>query len=207
MKKIVIIGASGHGKVVADIAKLNNYEEIIYLDDDISKKNCGDHVIVGKINDIEKFDINYDFFVAIGDNLVRKKISRLLSDKGYRQPTLIHPSAIIDNTAIILEGSVIMAGVIINADVVIKHGVIINTAASIDHECVINDFVHISPGVHIAGNVKIEQNSWIGIGSQIIQNVNIGKNVIVGAGATVIENIENNIIVTGTPAKMLKKKH
>ena len=129
--KLVIIGASGHGKVIADIAKLNGYQEIIFLDDDITKTKNGKYDVVGTGKDIDKYLDQYDYFVAIGNNSIRKQITEKLEDKKIIQPVLIHPAATVDETAKISSGTVVMANAVINADVCVKKGCIINTAASV----------------------------------------------------------------------------
>lgn len=202
--RILIIGASGHGKVVAGIAKLNGYKEIAFLDDDASKKSCGKYEVIGTSEDISRFVNDYDFFVAIGNNKIRKKIVKILSDKNIIQPVLIHPSAIVDETVLIKEGTVVMANTVINADTRIGKGCIINTASSIDHDCIINDFVHISPGVHIAGTVRIGENTWIGTGTSVINNVSVTDNCIIGAGSVIIDDISNCGIYVGSPVRMVK---
>ena len=97
--KLVIIGASGHGKVIADIAKLNGYKEIIFLDDDITKTKNGKYDVVGTGKDIDKYLDQCDYFVAIGNNDIRKQIAEKLEDKKIIQPVLIHPAATVDETA------------------------------------------------------------------------------------------------------------
>ena len=198
--KLIIIGAGGHGKVVANIAVLNGYKEIYFLDDDTSKKDIGKYQIIGTTKDIDRYKNEYDFFIAIGNNETRKKLAMLLLDNNIKPVSLIHPSAVIDSTVQIGSGVVVMANAVINADTMIGNNVIINTASSIDHDCIINDYVHISPGVHIAGNVHIGERSWLCIGSTIINNITVGADIIVGAGATVINNIDENGIYVGIPA-------
>ena len=192
-KKIVIIGASGHGKVIADIARLNGYEEILFLDDDTSKKSCGRYPVVGTSKDIRQYKDDHDFIIAIGNNRIREKISDMLERENIKQTPLIHPSAVIDETAIIKEGTVIMANAVVNAEVQIGRSCIINTASSIDHECILEDYVHVSPGVHVAGTVTIGKSTWIGIGATVINNLSICANCMIGAGSTVIKDIKEEI--------------
>lgn len=192
-KKIIIIGAGGHGHVVADIAKQNNYSSIEFLDDNVNKKINRNHDIIGAINDIYKLldddNRNYEFFVAIGDNLIRKKIINILQNYKVVLPSLIHPKAVIDDTSVVGQGSVIMANVVVNSNSIIGDGCIINSSAVIEHNCIIHDYTHISPGVNIAGSVEIGSNSWIGVGCNIINNLTICDDVFLGAGTTVISNI------------------
>ncbi len=201
--KLIIIGAGGHGKVVANIAMLNGYKEIYFLDDDTSKKYIGKYQIIGTIKDISKYKNEYDFFIAIGDNKIRKKLTMLLLDNNIKPVSLIHPSAVIDSTVQIGSGVVVMASAVINADTTIGNNVIVNTASSIDHDCIINDYVHISPGVHVAGNVHVGEKSWLCIGSTIINNITVCEDIIVGAGATVINDLNKNGIYVGIPAKRM----
>lgn len=199
--KIIIIGASGHGKVLADIAKLNGYKEILFLDDDSSKKINGKYRVIGTIKDSEPYIQEYDFIVGIGDNLIRKRITNELIKTGVILTTLVHPSAVIDETVILGNGTVIMANAVINADSIIGNSCIINTASSIDHDCVIKDYVHISPGVHIAGTVNIGEESWLGIGATIINNIKISSKCIIGAGGLVIKDIEDKGSYVGIPVR------
>ena len=202
--KIIIIGASGHGKVVANIAKLNGYKEILFLDDDSSKKTNGKYKVVGTTKDIESYAKQYDFIVGIGNNLIRKEISNELFRLGIIQTTLIHPTAVIDETVSIGKGTVVMANAVINADSIIGNNCIINTAATIDHDCVIKDYVHISPGVHIAGTVNIGEESWLGIGSTVINNISISSKCIIGAGGLVNKDIREYGTYAGIPVRKVR---
>lgn len=199
--RIMIIGAGGHGKVVADIARLNGYKEILFLDDDISRKTNGRYQVVGTSNDIDRYKEEYDFFVAVGGNDMRERITVKLSEMNIEQPILIHPSATVDETVKIGEGTVIMANAVINADSKIGRGCIINTSATVDHDCIIDDYVHISPGAHIAGGVQIGRKTWIGAGSTVINNVSICEQCIVGAGSVVIKDIAECGTYVGSPAR------
>lgn len=201
-KKLVIIGAGGHGKVVANIAKLNGYDDIVFLDDDTSKTMCGIYPIVGTSNDVNHYK-NGDFIVGIGNNLIRRKITSLLLKERYNLVTLIHPTAVIDETVHISKGSVVMANVVINVDTKIGVGCIINTSSSVDHDCIINDFVHVCPGSHVAGSVTIGDNTWIGVGSSIINNVSITKDCMIGAGTVVVEELVESGTYVGIPARRL----
>lgn len=199
-KKLVIIGAGGHGKVIANIAKLNGYKDIVFLDDNSEKKECGLYPIVGTTKDIEKYS-NDQFIVGIGNNKVRRKLTSFLLEKQYDVTTLIHPSAVIDETVQIGQGTVIMANAVINADTTIGQGCIINTASSVDHDCCIQDYVHICPGVHVAGTVHIGDNTWVGIGSSVINNIHIVNDCMIGAGCVVVKDLLESRTYIGIPAR------
>lgn len=202
MKQIVIIGASGHGKVVADIAKKNGYKKIVFLDDNQSLTECGGYPVVGKTSDFANFD--GDFFVAIGNTMVRKKMQEEIETVGGRIPVLIHPKAIIADNVSISAGTVVMAGDIINPDTIIGRGCIINTGASIDHDCIIEEYVHVSVGAHVAGTVNVGACTWIGAGAIVSNNVYVCANCMIGAGAVVVKDIEKSGIYVGVPAKRIK---
>ena len=199
MSSLIIIGASGHGKVVADIAKLCGYENISFLDDNDSIDKCDGYNIVGKTSDYAQFDC--DFFVAIGNQKIRSKIHNQLKNDNKNIVTLIHPSAVVSQNVKIGTGSVVMAGAVINTCASIGEGCIINTCASVDHDNVIGDFVHISVGSHLAGTVTVGDNSWIGIGAVVSNNIDICSNCFIGAGAVVVKNIEEEGTYIGVPAK------
>jgi len=203
-KRLIIIGASGHGKVVADIAqKMNKWEKIEFLDDNEEIEVALGLKVVGKLTDIEKFINNSDVFVAIGDNATREKVFSKFEIIGATIPTLIHPSSIIGTDVNIGPGTVIMAGVVINCCTTIGKGCIINTSSSIDHDNVIDDFVHISPGARLAGTVKVGRLTWIGIGASIIHNLFVTDKCTIGAGSVVLSNIYLQGIYVGTPSKVI----
>lgn len=198
-KKIAIIGASGHGKVVADIASLNGYNDIVFLDDDETITSCGDYFVVG--NSKDAVSIGCDVFVAIGNEKVRKRILNELINKSVSIPTLVHPNAVVAEHVALGVGTVIMAGAVINPYSYIGNGAIINTCASIDHDCRIGDYVHVAVGAHVCGTVIIGDMSWIGAGSTVINNINICPNVVIGAGAVVVDSIQEAGIYLGMPAR------
>lgn len=197
MKKLLIIGAGGHGKVVAECAAKNNYEEIVFLDDDRKRTFCGKYTVAGKTDRVQ--ELAGDVIVAIGSPQVRQMIQRDIEQE--RLITLIHPDAVIADDVVIGRGSVIMAGVVVNPGTVLGDGCIVNTASSVDHDCHIGDFVHIAAGSHIAGTVNIGSRSWIGAGSIISNNVDICSDCVTGAGTVVVKNINEPGIYMGIPSK------
>lgn len=195
MNRLIIIGASGHGKVIADIAVKNGYEDIVFLDDDENIKECAGFPVVGKTDKAHHMD--GDKIVAIGNAQIRERIQN-----NIKTVTLIHPNASISRRVAIGEGTVVMAGTVINSDVKIGKGCIVNTGASIDHDCVIEDYVHISVGAHVAGTCMIKEKTWIGAGATVSNNIKITANCMIGAGAVVVNDIEKEGTYTGVPARM-----
>lgn len=202
MNQLLIIGASGHGKVVADIAKNVSYTDIAFLDDDENVKKCGQYEVIGKCSDIREHPSS-DFFVAIGNSQIRERIMNELKEQGLTIVTLIHPDAVIAEDVEIGTGTCIMAGVVVNPGTSIGRGCIINTGASVDHDNSVGDFVHVSVGSHLAGTITLGAHTWIGAGAVVSNNVNICSNVTVGAGAAVIHDIDASGIYIGVPAKQM----
>ena len=201
-EKLLIIGASGHGKVVADIAlKMNKWKSIAFLDDDETVNSSMGIEVVGRSLDAFKHIHECDLIVGIGNNVTREKIQDKLENEGASLPTLIHPTAVIGDQVILGAGTVIMAGVVINCSTEIGKGCIINTGATIDHDNLIGDYVHISPGVNLAGTVKVGKGSWIGIGSSVSNNINIAGGCNVGAGAVVVRDITEAGVYVGVPVR------
>lgn len=202
MNRLIIIGASGHGKVVADVAVLNGYEDIVFVDDNSEIVASGRFPVVGNENVVP--EIEGDLFVAIGNNATRKRIMESFSRRSF--PTLIHPKATIAKGALIGDGTVVMAGVVVNPDVKVGRGCIVNTSSSIDHDSVVGDYAHIAVGARLCGTVTIGKLAWIGAGATVSNNIHICDGCTIGAGTVVVRDIVEKGIYVGTPAKRLEKQ-
>jgi len=203
MKQLAIIGAGGHGKVVAEIAELVGWKDILFFDDAFPRiENVGVWKVKGTMNDLLACrDDCSSLIVAIGSNEVRLQKSNFLLSQGFKLETLIHPNATVSKYADIKAGTVVIAGAVINPFASVGMGSIINTSCLIDHDCIIGEGVHISPGANVAGGVEVGDLSWLGIGSTVKQGLKIGNSVVVGAGAVVVNNVPDNHVVKGIPAK------
>ena len=204
--RLLIIGASGHGKVAADIAiRMNKWQSIAFLDDNELLKVSLELKVIGKAEDAFRFVEDNDIFVAIGNNATREKVQKKLEGKGAGIPILVHPNAVIGSEVELGIGTVVMAGVVINSSTKIGRGCIINTGSTLDHDNMIQDYVHISPGAHLAGTVNIGKSSWIGIGSTVSNNVSITSDCIVGAGAVIVRDIYEPGTYVGIPARRIDR--
>ena len=199
MNNICLFGASGHGKVVKDVA-LSQNKNVKAFFDDAPKTDFLDETPVFSANKIENY-IENSFLISIGNNRIRKEISKKINTKFA---TLIHKTTIIAPNVLISEGTVVMGGTIINAGTKIGKHTIINTASVVEHDCRIADFVHISPNATITGNVSINEGTHIGSGAVVIPNIKIGKWVTIGAGAVIISDVPDFAVVVGNPSKIIK---
>ncbi len=207
MTPLLIIGAGGHGRVVAETAELCGHGRIAFLDGrwpDI--RSTGAWPVIGKDASLEEMRKDYSHcFVAIGDNTTRLKVMDRAREAGYQLPLLVHPSATVSKYAKLEEGGIVCAGAVAGVFVKSGRGVILNTGCTVDHDCLLGDGVHVSPGAHLAGGVHVGGRSWIGIGASVIENTRIGSDVMIGAGASVTRNIPDAVLATGVPARTVKK--
>lgn len=201
MNKICLFGASGHGKVVLETIESKGYKVLAFVDD---------NPLYDKVLGVSVFDPNKlkDFFsgkfiISIGDNTIRKKISKQFK---LEYTKAVHHKSVVSKSVEIKEGTVVMAGAVINAATKIGEHCIINSNAVVEHDCAISDFVHISPNATITGNVSIGEGTHVGAGAIIIPNLKIGKWVTIGAGAVVLKDIPDYAVAVGNPAKIIKYK-
>jgi sugar O-acyltransferase (sialic acid O-acetyltransferase NeuD family) len=207
MKRLLIIGGGGHGKVVAETAIASGaWETIAFLDGRFPRlSRVMTWPVIGTDADTVRFVSEYPaIFLAIGDNGTRSKLAEAVQVAGYILPTIVHPAAWVSSTAHMGAGTVVVGGAVVNAEVMLGKRCIVNTGATVDHECQVGDDVHISPGVHIGGGVTIGKRSWIGIGAVIRHGVTVGSDVIVGAGAAVVKDVRDGVTVTGVPARQAR---
>ena len=207
MIKYAILGASGHGKVVADaLFQMTNIKDIIFFDDAYpSAKNIGCWSIEGNTQDLIRRQSEFHgAVVAIGNNFIRyaKQLDLVLN--GVKIISVVHPKAVVSPFATIDAGTVILAGAIVNSDASVAAACIINSNAVVEHDCKLSEAVHISPGANLGGGVVIGQHAWVGIGSCVRQMVRVGNNVIIGAGSVVVKDVVDNITVVGCPAKAMR---
>ncbi len=204
MRPLIIIGASGHGEVCADIAKLNGYEKIRFLDDDKTIRCCGEYGVVGGTADIAAYADSSDFFVAVGNSRIRLCMTEKIRECCGTNITLIHPAAVIAENVDIGKGTVIMAGAVINPGAKIGKSCIVNTCSSVDHDCLVNDYCHISVGAHLAGHVETGVHVWIGAGAVVSNNLKVAGNTVIGAGAVIVKDITTAGTYIGVPARKVK---
>lgn len=213
MKKVIILGTSGHAKVVTDIFRASNEYEIAgYLSSDKTNDHFEGKPILGTEESFfasNNFIEDLYFFIAVGDNFLRQQISQKLNslEPKIEFALAIHPSASISPSALIGAGTCIMANSAINAHSNVGMHCIINTASSLDHDCIMNDFASLAPGVCTGGNVSIGECSALSIGSVVIHKVTIGEHTVIGAGSTVIKDVGPYTLAYGSPCKVIRTRN
>lgn len=202
MKRLALLGASGHGKVVAEIALASGWLEVEFFDDAWpALATVGRWTVVGNTLDLIAGRARFDgVLVSIGNCNIRWAKQQLLADAGFAMISLTHPRSVMSPDCVLGQGSVVMAGAVINIDSHLGDGCIINTGSTIDHDCALGNAVHVAPGAHLAGNVTVGPHTWIGAGAVVRQGQRIGANVMVGAGAVVVDDLPDGVTVMGNPA-------
>lgn len=202
MKSVIIIGASGHGKVVADIVRKSGDRVYGFLDDNTELKDTFlGFPVLGTIDNYEKYKDIAEFIIAIGDAKIRDAISKKIQNVNIY--TAIHPTAVISDLDVTIgKGTVIMANAVVNSGSRVGEFCIINTGAIVEHDNIIEDYVHVSVGAKLAGTVYVGKYTWIGIGAVVSNNLKICENCVVRAGAVVIKNIIRSGNYQGVPAKI-----
>lgn len=209
MTALLILGAGGHARVVAETALAQGgFSEIAFLDDHAHHQT--DPTVLGwpvlgplrRASDMSMLQSFQAALVGIGDAAKRLHWLDQLGTIGYQRPRLIHPTAWVSDSASLGPGSVVFAQAAVQALAHLGTGVILNTACSIDHDVQLADGVHICPGARLAGDVHVGARSWIGIGACVTQQVLIGEDVIVGAGAAVVQDLEDGVTAVGVPARI-----
>lgn len=204
MKRLAILGASGHGKVVADVAELCGWDVAFFDDAFPNVRRNGAWAIEGRTDELlQQVERFAGVIVAIGHNRTRLAKLSLLRDHGFSVETLVHPQACVSRYAVVEPGCVVFAGAVVNAFARIGEGCILNTLCGVDHDSVLGAGVHVSPGACLAGGVQVGEATWIGIGASVRQLVCIGPDVVVGAGAAVVGEVPDNVTVVGVPARIV----
>jgi sugar O-acyltransferase (sialic acid O-acetyltransferase NeuD family) len=207
MSALLIVGAGGHGKIVADIARnLGRWGKIAFLDDKYpGSTKVSEWEIIGKISDANKHLEEFrDAVVAIGANSTRLELLKKMLGEGFHFPVLIHPDASVSRDTALGIGTVVCVQSAIDIDTEVGMGVIINAGATIAHDCRLGDGVHVSPGGRVSGGVKVGECTWIGSGAIVREMVSIGTRVVVGAGSVVIRDVPDQVTVVGVPSRVIK---
>lgn len=203
MKRIAIIGYSGHAFVVLDACKKMGLQVDYYCEQKVvTHRNPYQLAYLGDESsaafDWDKID---GFVLGIGENTIRSKVAALILKKGKKLIDVVHPTAVVNDFVTIGSGTFLASNTVINPLATIGQSCIINTGTIVEHECQVGHYVHLAPGVVLAGNIAIGDNTFVGANSVVKQGISIGENVIVGAGSVVVKSIPDNETWMGNPAR------
>lgn len=200
MRRLAILGAGGHGRVIADAAQNSGWSAIEFYDD--AWPGNGPWPIVGNTEMLFKHLPDYHgVIVGIGNNGVRATLQQRLQLAGAPLVCVIHPSAIVSRHAQLGAGCAVLARAVVNVGAQIGAGVILNTGCIVEHDCLIEDFAHIGPNAGLGGGVHIGRHSWVGIGASVNHLIHIGRDCTIGSGSTVIRNVSEATVAVGSPAR------
>lgn len=186
--KLLIVGAGGHGRAVAESIGLKNEFELMGFIDDSwpTNQNIGQYLIYGTTEDLTQYRSVADYVVvAIGNNKKRSELMDELSNAGFTLATIIHQAAIVSPSAIIGAGTVIMAGAIVGTEARLGRGAIVNSGANVDHHCVVDDFGHLGVNACMAGGSKLGLRAWLQAGSALGYGVDIAADCVILPGTGV----------------------
>lgn len=200
---LAILGASGHGKVVADVAEQVGWQSVTFFDDAWPQlEENGPWIVQGDTDALLRLISDFEgVVVGIGNNRIREEKHSELMIAGANLVSIVHPSAVVSPHAVIGAGAVVFANAVVNSCAVVGAGVIVNTGAVVEHDCVIGDFAHISPNAVLAGGVMLGQQAWVGASASVRQLISVGQASIVGMGAVVTKDVEPGVTVVGNPAR------
>ncbi|MCO5350246.1 MAG: NeuD/PglB/VioB family sugar acetyltransferase [Bryobacteraceae bacterium] len=203
VRELVIWGAGGHGKVVADAARgMGVWDGIRFVDDGRRGGEWFGCAVVG----VEEVAAGAEFVVAVGSNAARARCLEEGLKRGWRAAVVVHRSAVVAEGVALGEGTVVLAGAVVNADARVGRNVIVNTGAVVEHDCEIGEGVHVSPGSVLGGGVKVGAGAQVGIGAVVLPGVRVGEGAMVGAGAVVVRDVGAGVTVVGVPARELVQK-
>ncbi len=212
MRRVIGLGAGGHGKILVELLRhLGGYELVGFTDPRAELKGTsllgvpvlGDDTLLPVLR-AEGVDAAFVGVGAIRDVGPRKRLFGLAARYGYDLIPLIHPQAYVAPSACLGRGAVVLPGAVVSTDVILGHNVTVYSGAIVEHDSVIGDHVHLSPGVHVAGGVSIEAEAFVGIGASIIQGIRIGRGAVIGAGAAVIQDVPPGRTAVGVPARIVE---
>tara|TARA_B110000008_G_C16971342_1_gene564027 strand:- start:632 stop:1267 length:636 start_codon:yes stop_codon:yes gene_type:complete len=203
--QIIVIGAGGHATSLAESILSCGYEILYFVDKYRSKDKLLGYKVVKNIPNSKSI---LNIVIAIGDNSKRFEIYKIFLNKMLKInfPSIIHPSASISKFAKIGSGTVVLQNAVVGSNCKIGKFCIVNSSSSVDHDCKMSNFSSLGPASVTGGNVNIGLRSAVGINSSILQKVDIGKDVVVGSNSFVNQNIKSNVVVYGSPAKIIRKR-
>ena len=214
MKKVVLIGAGGHARVLIDALRADQEAELCAVVDsnrDLWSSDLDGVPVVGGDECLKKLSQTgaTHFVIAmggLGQAELRRKLFEHALQLGLTPAAVRHPAATCSSRAEIANGVQLLAQCVVNAGATLLENSIINTAAIVEHDCWIDSHAHIAPRACLAGGVHVGTGAHVGLGAVVKEKVRIGEHAVVGAGAVVIQDVPAHSTVVGVPAKPILRK-
>lgn len=209
-RPVLVIGAGGHGRVVADALRAAGWKVLGFLDSAVhlhGKYVDGLPVLGGDEHLRDHLPASVRLANGIGsttNTAVRRHVYERLTAAGFQFETVRHPAATIASSAVLSTGAQVMAGAVLQPGVVIGEDTIINTGALIDHDCLIGSHCHVAPGAVLSGGVRIGDGCHIGTAANVVQGVTIGAEALIAAGAVVVGDVPASARMVGVPARVME---
>ncbi|MEC7351695.1 MAG: acetyltransferase [Planctomycetota bacterium] len=204
MSRLLVLGAGGNGRVVADIASIiGDWHHIAFLDDHPGDSRvCDQWEVLGPCAELRQHAPDFDAaVVAFGDNALRERWFDTVLECDLEPATIVAPTASVSPRCLLGPGTIVMPQAVVNVGSITGRCCLVNTASTIDHDCCLGDAVHVSPGANLGGGVRVGDRTWIGIGASVNHEVTIGKDVVVGGGAAVVADLPDACCAVGVPAR------
>lgn len=195
MKRLLIVGAGGHGRAVAEaVLAAGRYKLVGFVDDAApGLQMVWDLPVLGATADLEIYrDCADAAIVAIGNNRRREALQQRLYAAGFELATVVHPQAMVSPRAVIGAGCAVMAGAIVGTGAQLGGGVIANCGAVVDHDCRVEDFGHLGVNAAMAGGSVLGRNAWMQAGSVLGYGAMVEAGRVLGPGEAFNKTINRN---------------
>lgn len=201
---VVVVGASGHGREVADVVVASGQQVAGFVDDgevDLARLDRLGLALLGPVGALASFGAPY--VIGIGSGEVRGRVDREATDAGLVAASAVHPKAALGSDLRLGPGLVVCAHASITTNVVVGRHVHLNRGATVGHDCALGDHVTLHPGAVVSGDVTLGAGVTIGSGAVVLQGLTVGEGTIVGAGAVVTRDLPSDVVAYGSPARVV----
>lgn len=203
---LYVFGCGGHGKVVAEAARLAGaYDLQGFLDDDRGRwgSTCGDgDVLRGGREALTKLLRGAHLALGVGDNRVRASVAEAARAAGRPLATVVHPSAVVASGVHLGEGTYVGPQAVIHVDSSVGAGSIVNSGSVVEHDCRLGAWVHVSPRACLGGGARLGDGAHVGMGAVVLPLVSVGAWSTLGAGAVLLEDLPPAVTAVGVPARV-----
>ncbi len=189
MRRLLIVGAGGHGRSVAEaVLAAGEFELAGFVDDAAPGLSIvWNLAVLGTTTDVGHYRVHADHaIVAMGNNAVRESLCNSLLAAGFELATIVHPRAIVSPRAVIGQGCTIMAGAVVGTEAKLGCGVIVNCGAVVDHNAQVHDYGHLGVNAAMAGGSELGRSAWMQAGTSIGYGVKVAAGVVMPPGFSAI---------------------